>query len=216
MTKDTTEGLDISHALTLYTRICFTQALLPLLRASTYPRVISVHSGGLERAYFLDTTDLNLERPGAFSATRTQTHMGMMNTLVLERLAELPENGNVVFIHSHPGIVRTGNLYRGFVEGSWGMWMAGCVMDPVMRLLAFSDEESAERHLYIVTSGAFGGNGPLLGVKGRTARGGEQGGLFSVNWKCDAVSNEKSMAKLREKAGEMVWEKVQVIIGPYA
>jgi hypothetical protein len=165
---------------------------------------------------FVDTTDLNLDRPSFFGIMRTQPHMGPMNTLVLERLAEMPENESIVFMHSHPGIVRTGNLYRGFAEGSWGMWMAGWFMDPVLWLFQFSFEESAQRHLYMVTSGALEGNGPVLdGIEGRTTRGKERGGMFLVNLKCDVVRNEKEMGKLRAKAGDVVWEKVQKIIGPY-
>jgi hypothetical protein len=138
--------------------------------------------------------------------------MGILNTLTLERLAEDPENHSIVFMHSHPGIVRTGNVYRGWKEGSWGPWL----MDPFLMLLAFSFEESAQRYLYQVTSGAFGGKEQEgAGIVGKTTRGEERGGLFLVSRKCDTVMNEKELKKLREMAGETVWEKVQEILAPY-
>ncbi|KAF2875856.1 hypothetical protein BDV95DRAFT_562768 [Massariosphaeria phaeospora] len=214
--KNTPEGLDVSHSLSFYSRICFIENLLPLLRASETARVVSVHSGGFEYANALNVNDLNLEQPGAFGPMITQLHMGIMGTLTLERLAEAEENQSVVFIHSHPGIVRTGNLFRGWGEGWWGPWFAAIFMDPILMLLAFSLKESAERYLYQVTSGAIGGKGPTLpGIVGRTTRGEPSGGLFLVSKKCDTVKNEKQLAKLRVTAQDAVWAKVRQIITPY-
>jgi len=208
--------LDVSHSLGFYSRICFVENLLPLLRASGNARVISVLSGGIESEHGLDINDLNLEQPGAFGAVATQRHMGIMGTLTLERLAETKENQSIVFIHSYPGIVRTGNLFRGWKEGSWGPWMAAIFLDPILMLLAYSFKESAERHLYQVMSGTFGGRGPTLpGIIGRTTRGEHTGGLFLVNPKCDTVMNEKELANLRVTAREAVWAKTHQIIGPY-
>lgn len=139
-----------------------------------------------------------------------------MGTLTLERLAEKTENQSIVWIHSYPFIVRTGNLFRGWKEGSWGPWIAAVLMDPILMLFAFSFKESAERYLYQVTSGAFGGRGPTLpGITGRTTRGEHKGGLFLVNHKCDSVMNGKELGKLRIKAQDAVWEKAHQIIGPY-
>jgi NAD(P)-dependent dehydrogenase (short-subunit alcohol dehydrogenase family) len=214
--ENTAEGLDTSHALEFYSRMCFTENLLPLLRASGRARVISVLGGGFERASLFNVDDLNLEKPGAFGAMATQGHMMIMNTLFLERLAEDAENHAIVFMHSHPGIVRTGNLFRGWAEGGWGIWMASVFMDPMLRLLAFSGEESAERYLYQVTSAIYGGKGVEVKgfAPGRTTKGKERGGLFLVSRYCDTVMNEKEMAKLRVTAQEKVWEKTHEIIGP--
>ena len=103
--------------------MCFVENLLPQLRASGRARVISVLAAGIEYERFLDVNDLNLDRKGYFGVLLgTQLHMGIMGTLTLERLAEQEENRSVAFIHSHPGIVRTGNLFRGSPEASWGPW----------------------------------------------------------------------------------------------
>ncbi|CAO2649322.1 Nn.00g067070.m01.CDS01 [Neocucurbitaria sp. VM-36] len=214
--QNTSEGLDTSHSLSFYARIYFAENLLPLLRASGRARVISVLFGGMESEKRLDINDLNLEQPGAFGGIATQIHMGIMGTLALERLAEERENQSIVFIHSHPGIVRTGNLFRGWEEGSWGPWLSAVFFDPILMLFAFSFKESAERYLYQVTSGTFGGKGPTLpGIVGRTTRGELTGGLFLVSKNCDTVMNEKELAKLRVTAREVVWTKAQDIIGPY-
>jgi hypothetical protein len=214
MSTDTDEGIDVSHALEFYTRICFTQNLLPQLRSSANPRVISVLSGGLETESKLDISDLNLEKPGAFGALKTQMHMGVMNSLALEQLADEPDNSNIVFIHAYPGIVRTGNLFRGWIEGSWGLWAAGWLIDPVLRLFAFTYKEAGERYVFQATAAAFGGKG-VEGVQGKNTRGGTTGGLYLVGRNCDITMNEKEMKKLRVKAKDAVWVKTKEIVGPY-
>lgn len=197
--------------------MCFVENLLPLLRASGRAKVISVLAGGMEMARFLDVDDLNLDKKGGWGVLiGTQIHMGIMNTLTLESLAEAEENRSITFIHSHPGMVRTGNLYRGGPDQSWGPWIRAIVMDPFLRLVAISFEESAKRYVYQATSGAFGGNGPNVEeIVGRTTRGEEKGGLFLVNRTCDTVMNETELAKLRDSAAGKVEAKVREILGPY-
>jgi hypothetical protein len=209
--------LDISHALEFYSRICFVENLLPLLRESAGARVISVLSGGnMEIDRLLDVNDLNLERPGAYFVFATQIHMGIMGSLTLERMAEEKDNASIVFIHSHPGIVRTGNLFRGWPEESWGPWLSSICIDPILRVFAYSFKESAERYIYQVTSGAFGGRGPRLpDIVGQTTRGQTNGGLFLVDRKCDSVLNEKEMTKLRLRARDAIWTKVREVLGPH-
>jgi hypothetical protein len=175
------------------------------LRASPAGRVLTVGGGGIETACLLNVADLGLEAPGAFGPMSNQLHMATMMTLFLERLASMPTNKNIIFMHTTPGIVRTGNVYRGWKEGAWGPY----VMDIVLRLFAYSLEEAAERHLYLVTSGAFGDG------KEKTAKGEVGGGLFLVNRKGDAVRNERELGKLRKVAGEKVWEKVKQVVEPY-
>jgi hypothetical protein len=116
----------------------------------------------MEIARLLDVDDLNLEKPGAFGFIATQLHMGMMNTLTLERIAEKSENVSIVFIHSHPGIVRTGNLFRGWKEGSWGPCLCAVLFDPILMLVAMSFEESAERYLYRLLAAHLEGMGRSL------------------------------------------------------
>lgn len=170
----------------------------------------------MENAGGFNVNDMNLEHPGAFGAIPTQRHMATMGTLTLERLAEVEENQQVIFIHSYPGAVNTGNLLRGWKAGSLGPMLVAIVFNPIIWAMGYSLKESAERHLYMTTSGSFGGKGPLLlGVVGKTTKGKDAGGLFLVNQKCDTVLNEKHLAKLRETAQEAVWAKTLEIIRPY-
>jgi hypothetical protein len=175
-----------------------------------------VLSGGLERSEKLIVDDMNLEKPGAFGPIATQTQMGVMGTLTLEHIAETDENKDIAFIHSYPGAVNTGNLGRGWTKGSWGPWLINLVVQPLILLLGISVKESAERHLYMATSGAFGGKGPTLpGIHGTTTRGTASGGLFLVNQNCDTVTNEKNLAELRVSAQGKVWCKTMEILRPY-
>jgi hypothetical protein len=111
--------------------------------------------------------------------------------------------------------VRTGNLFRGFKEGSWGPWVSAVLIDPILWLATYTEMEAAERYLFQITSGAFGGKGPILeGAVGKTTRGKKKGGLFLVHHTCDTTVNEKRMERLRVSAQEKVWVKTQEIIGP--
>jgi hypothetical protein len=47
---ESTEGIDIPHALRYYTRLRFAFNLLPLLNASSSPRIVSILAGGKEVA----------------------------------------------------------------------------------------------------------------------------------------------------------------------
>jgi len=58
---DTKEGLDRSFALFYYSRIRLIMNLLPLIRQSPRPRVLSVLNGGREKAMLDD--DIGLENP---------------------------------------------------------------------------------------------------------------------------------------------------------
>jgi NAD(P)-dependent dehydrogenase (short-subunit alcohol dehydrogenase family) len=58
---DTKEGIDVCFALQYYSRVRLTTNLLPLLRKSPRPRILSVLSGGQEKKMIED--DLGLQNP---------------------------------------------------------------------------------------------------------------------------------------------------------
>jgi hypothetical protein len=92
-------------------------------------------------------------------------------------------------------------------------------MDPILWLMAYKEEEAAERYVHQVTSAAFGGKGVLLRkgvVEGRNTKGEKVGGLFLVHHTCETTLNEKALRKLRVSAQDKVWAKAQEIVGPYA
>ncbi|KAJ4994630.1 Oxidoreductase lepF, partial [Colletotrichum sp. SAR 10_66] len=107
--NDTAEGLEVTHALQYYGRMLFTLSLLPLLRASPSPRVLTVLGGSFLSTNLL-VDDLDLRKAGNFGGMRSQTHMSIMNTLFLDRLASDPDNAKITFVHNWPGAVDTGNM----------------------------------------------------------------------------------------------------------
>ncbi|KAI1757674.1 hypothetical protein F4782DRAFT_479415 [Xylaria castorea] len=212
--KETAEGLEIVQSLEYYSRVLFTLQLLPLLSKAEAPRVVSVLGGGLERATGINLDDLDLKKPGNFSGMNAQVQYIAMNTTTLDKLAS--DNPNVTFIHSWPGWVSTGNVRRGIDANSiWG-WFVWLVLDPIIKLVAFRDDESGQRHLFQSTSAAFGGRGvPWQGKPGTNSVEQQANGLFLVNYKCDCTPNAKVLPLLREKALERVWSHTQEVLGPY-
>lgn len=211
--QETAEGLEIAQSLEYYSRMLFVIHLLPLLGEAEDPRVVSVLAGGLERTA-IDLDDIDLKRPGNFGVMKAQTQYANMNTTTLEKLAN--ENPKVTFIHSWPGWVNTGNVRRGAYPGPIMAWFIWLILEPLIGLLAFSDDESGQRHLFQCTSAAYGGRGiPWKGKPGATSLGKQADGLFLVNYKCDCTPNAKVMPLLREKAQEKIWDHTREVLRPY-
>jgi len=95
-------------------------------------------------------------------------------------------------------------------------WVVWLVIEPLVRLFGFSDDESAQRHLFQCTSAAFGGHGvPWNGKPGVNTLGKQAEGLFLVNLKCNSTPNAKVVPVLREKAQAKVWEHTEEVLTPY-
>ena len=211
--RETAEGLEIAQSLEYYSRMLFVLHLLPLLAEAEAPKVVSVLAGGLEWAT-IKLDDLDLKKPGNFSAMNAQTQYAAMNTTTLEKLAN--DNPNVTFIHSWPGWVNTGNVRRGLDPNSIMAWFVWLVLEPLICLFSFSDEESGQRHLFQSTSAAFGGRGvPWKGKPGINSLEKPANGLFLVNYKCDCTPNAKVLSVLREKALGKIWDHTQEVLRPY-
>lgn len=209
--RETAEGLDIVFSLEYYMRILFVLHLLPHLGRAEAPRVVSVLAGGLERAT-IDLDDLDLKKSGCFRGIKSQMQCGAMGTTALEHLAN--DNPNVTFIHSWPGWVNTGNVRRGLDPRSviWA-WLVWLILEPLIGLFSFGDEESGQRHLFQCTSAAFGGRGvPWKGKPGINSLERPSDGLFLVNYKCDCTPNSNVMPLLRETALGKVWGHTQEVL----
>jgi NAD(P)-dependent dehydrogenase (short-subunit alcohol dehydrogenase family) len=102
---ETPEGIDQKLALHFYGRMAFVEALLPLLRASPAPRVLSVLSGGVHAAYGHLEDDPELKTH--YSLKNAADAAGFYNDLALDAYARQPENAKVTFVHAAPGFVRT-------------------------------------------------------------------------------------------------------------
>lgn len=211
--QETAEGLEIAQSLEYYSRVLFVLHLLPLLEAAEAPRVISVLGGGLERRT-VDLDDLGLKKPGNFSVIKAQPQYMAMNTMALEKLAG--ENLNVTFIHSWPGWVNTGNVRRGRDPNSALSWLIWILLEPLITLFSFKDDEAGQRHLFMGTSAAFGGRGvPWKGKPGVNSLEKQANGLFLVNYKCDCTTNAKVLPQLREKSQGKIWEHTLEVFRPY-
>lgn len=211
--KETTEGIEIAQSLEYYSRVAFTLHLLPLLSAAEAPRVVSVLGGGMERAT-IDVDDLDLKKPGNFGGVKAQSQYLALNTLALDKLAQ--DYPHITFMHSWPGWVNTGNIRRSAEPNSLLSWVFWLLLEPLVSLLSFNDEESAQRHLFQCTSASFGGRGTSwTGKVGVNSKGEEANGLFLVNYKCDCTPNAKVMPTLRETAQERVWDHTQNVLRPY-
>jgi NAD(P)-dependent dehydrogenase (short-subunit alcohol dehydrogenase family) len=214
--KETTEGIEIAQSLEYYSRMLFIIHLLPLLNAAKTSRVVSVLAGGLEGAS-IDLDDLDLKKPGNFSILKIQTQYGAMNTIALEKLAQ--DNPDVTFIHSWPGWVNTGNVRRGLdptTPNSIMSWVVWLILEPLISLFSFSDEDSGQRHLFQSTNAVFGGRGvPWKGKPGVNTLETQANGLFLVNYKCDSTPNAKAMHFLREKDQGKIWDHTQAVLRPY-
>lgn len=220
---ETEEGLEVAQSLEYYSRVLFVKQLLPLL-SKAGGRVVSVLGGGLERPSSIpDVDDLDLKGPGGKGVMgyKAQSQYVAMNTLGLEVLAR--ENKAVTFLHSWPGIVSTGNVWRGVQDKNsvlgWVIWL---VVEPLIWLIGRSEEECGERYLFQCTSGYYGGSAEKTtawsGKRGGSTEGTneqEGAGLFLVNYKCDCTPNEANMKLLREKAQKKVWDHTMQVLGPY-
>jgi NAD(P)-dependent dehydrogenase (short-subunit alcohol dehydrogenase family) len=212
--RETTEGLEIAQSLVYYSRMLFILHLLPLLEKAETPRVVSVGAGGLERTS-IDLDDIDLKRPGNFGAVKAHSQYWNMNTIGLERLAG--DNPHATFVHSWPGWVNTGNVWRGINDVNSTMaWFVWLVLEPLIGLLSFADEESGQRHLFQCTSSAFSGRGiSWKGKAGVNSLNKQGNGLFLVNYKCDCTPNTRVMSILREKAQGMIWDHTLEILRPF-
>lgn len=212
--KVTDEAFEVAQALEYYSRMLFIMQLLPLIEKAKSPRVVSVLGGGLEKAN-METDDIELKKPGNFSFLKAQPHYVTLNTVTLDKLAT--DHPHVTFLHTWPGMVDTGNVWRGVGDPNsikgWVIWLT---LVPLIWLVKQSDEYAAQRNLFMGTSAAFGGQGtPWKGKPGITTRQEQKGGLFIVNWKGDCTPNTKNIDSLRENAQPKVWAHVQDVLRPY-
>ncbi|KAH7133670.1 hypothetical protein EDB81DRAFT_762952 [Dactylonectria macrodidyma] len=212
--RETAEGLEISQAVGYYSRMLFVLHLRALLEKAEHPRVVVVGAGGLEGTS-IDLDDIDMKKPGSFGTIKAQAQYKNMNTMGLEKLAG--ENPNVTFIHSWPGSVNTGNVWRGIDDRNSIMaWFVWLILEPIIGLISSDEDVAGQRHLFQCTSAVFGGRGiPWKGKAGVNSFNEQADGLFLVNYKCDCTPNARVMPVLREKAQDVIWQHTLEVLGPY-
>ncbi|KFZ24708.1 hypothetical protein V502_00804 [Pseudogymnoascus sp. VKM F-4520 (FW-2644)] len=152
----TKEGLETCFAISYYSRMRLIQNLLPLLRQSPRPRVLTLLNGGKEKPIFDD--DIGLEK--RWSAEAVISHTTTMTSLALEHLAQ--DDERIAFLHVSPGLVNSGNFIRVTAAESAGViWRAMltvlCRMITAVQLIfGITPKECGERQAYHLTSDQFG------------------------------------------------------------
>jgi hypothetical protein len=176
-------------ALTQYSRIRFVLNLLPLLqKAEGLRRVVSVGAATFEGA--IDLTNISGE---GFPLGKWRNQAASVATLLLEETARRAPN--ISFIHTVPGIVKSG-IQRD-AEGL-GMSIRIGVANLLMPLIQTPPAECGERHLFFATSARYlsyqnGENieGVPFEGHGEVARGtnGKKGsGMYSMDNKNESAS----------------------------
>ena len=198
---ETSEGLDRKLTTNYYSRMRFTQQLLPLLQAASpeLSRVVSVLAPGEEAA--LDFDDLDLKK--GFSMRKAAIHAITMTDFTFEEMAK--KNPSVSFVHAYPGIVKTGFAK----EQGFAIKAASQLALTVLSRWTVGIEESGERHLYAATSSAYPPKGGEKGgIEVKKGSAGEIGsGAYLIGSDGDVRANEKVLKELRGKdAGAKVWE----------
>ena len=153
---DTKEGLETCFSISYYARIRLVCKLMPLLRQSPRPHVLSVLNGGREKA--LHEQDIGLEQ--RWSPIAVVNHTTTMTTLAFEHLAE--ENKRVGFLHSYPGLVKTDIFARLTPPESsgivWRVILATIrgIIAVVMLCVGMEVEECGERQAFLLTTDRYG------------------------------------------------------------
>jgi hypothetical protein len=149
--SETTEGIETALALHFYSRVRLTMNLLPLLKASVSPRVISILVAGSESR--IDPKDLT--SVNKLPVSRAVEPAATMTSLIFEELAN--DNPTISFIHSYPGWVNTQIMDHLFASTP-GMWwglaqIPRFTVFPILNRFAFiSADEAGERTLFLATS----------------------------------------------------------------
>lgn len=186
---DTKEGLESCFVVSYYARVRLVCNLLPLLRQSPRPRVLSVLNGGKEKA--IHEQDIGLDE--RWSPISVINHTTTMTTLVFEHLAE--ENRRIAFLHSSPGLVKTDIFARLTPPESSGLlWRVTLAsirgfVAIVMLCVGMEVEESGERQAFHLTTDRYGP------------------GMWRINSSSEPVSAPGVLERYREGSwSERIWE----------
>lgn len=197
------EGLERLMAIRFHSRMAILLKLLPLLRQSASPRVVNVLAGGEEGPLKLD--DLAMTKPKTYGPLYAMGAAASMTTLFLEKLAHAdPQNANVVFLHTFPGMVPDTGLQ---VYHSFLFDLIFRLVKAVSRLVmkTHTAEEAGERTLFAATSGRFRRipqAADAAKAKGTDVQPGSDGvvgsGVYLVGEDSDVVFPEGGNAELKK------------------
>ncbi|KAF2395906.1 short-chain dehydrogenases/reductase [Trichodelitschia bisporula] len=185
---ETTEGIDRKLALHYYSRVRFTQNLLPLLRAATdspLARIVSVLGGGYEwAASRIDPNNLDLKT--GYGVSAAAGYATTMQTLAWWHLAADPANKGISFLHLQPGGVNTGLAKKSFGP------VVGGILNGLFTLIpskyASTPEVAGERTAFVAALAKVGDGARLVARDGaetgdaKVLKGLKEAGLEEKVW----------------------------------
>ncbi|KAJ6609595.1 hypothetical protein B0H10DRAFT_1813464 [Mycena sp. CBHHK59/15] len=163
--NETAEGLDRKLAVHYYGRWKFIRELLPAVRAAQTAggdaKVMSVLAAGMGGA--IDLGDLGLVK--TFSLANAAVAAPTYNDLMIQDFAA--EDPAISFIHSYPGVVRTGIMQA----SDSALIRASSILMPILTPFSYSLEASGEHQLYALLKSGPGAvrtnaKGDDIGMKG--------------------------------------------------
>lgn len=203
-----------------YSHIVFILRLLPQLRTAKTTKLVHVVNilAAREESTELSLDDLTLKEPGHFNIPSYAKHAATSVTLSLRRIAEGKENSGIVFIHAHPGMVKT-DLFK----KSWGDKYdpdSGPLLLPTTHIAKYTSEEAGERSLYLAMSAEYGGAGVAL-QSGRqaaeTLAHERSGSLFAISSMLKYLQPDKMLAELQDLgAPKAIWNHTVEILKAHA
>lgn len=205
---ETSEGLDRKLTTNYYSRMRFTQRLLPLMQAASpqLSRVVSVLAPGEESQTTFHLDDLGLKEK--FSLRNAACHAITMTDFFFEEMAK--KTPTVSFVHAYPGTVKTGfNKEAGFL-----MKAATNLAFKVLSPWTLDIQESGERHVYAATSAAYPAKSGVHGgveLKDQSTMKGSAGevgsGAYLIGSDGEFRANVKVLEELRKQgAGQKIWD----------
>ena len=189
---DTKEGIDTCFALSYFSRIRLINKLLPLLRQSSRPRVLSVLNGGREKAIKED--DVGLEDARNYAPRAAINHTTTMTSLAFDVLAT--NDKQITFMHAFPGLVATDNFSRLAAPDSYGfigrliLPLIARLISTVQWLFGMSAADCGSRQAFLLTSDKYGPGEP-----------------WRINERSDAVTAPGVLKTYRERGwGPKIWD----------
>jgi hypothetical protein len=202
---ETSEGLPISYALPVASRILFALNLLPAIQeATSLKRVVSVFAAGHEGPF---SESEWTEYASTHGLMKARAHVSSMITMAHNAMARRAPD--VAFIHNYPGSVKTkfGRDATGVLGGV--LKVANVVFHVVPDRLVFqAPSVCGEHQLYLATSARFPpAKGDAAGVAvsdGVSAARGSDGlsgsGSYNVNYDGENVSADVDAHLAKAKA----------------
>lgn len=199
------EGVNVDLAVNYYSRLRFMERLLPLLRTSKDPRVVSVLCASQEGT--LNTSDLALEKPESHGIMSSNKQAVTLMSLAMRELSL--QNPKVSFSHTNPGMVST-SVHDRWIASWTGIWaVIGkallWTMIPFFHWLGYTPEQAGEIGYYELTNEKFaaekGKNWFRVGESGevldtpKVLKNYEQDGTGGKVWKHTVQVFEKVLGK---------------------